>query len=485
MGAFLVKKKLVLTTAVMLGLTALLFLGAVGIAQANPIIVEPLIPLQTKPAAPSNLYVVNVAASTIVLSWKDNSNNESGFFVHRMVEGGAGYTTVGSVGANATGYKDTGLADGTKYIYVVTAYNGIGSSNFSNACFGITPAAAVTKPNAPTLNTAIASSNTQIDLNWTDNANNEVGFCIYRKAEGDSSYAKVGDTGSADWNGYGDNTCLPGTKYYYYVEAYNSAGTGASNILSATTTGAPPVTKPNAPSDLSASPISGNAVILTWKDNSDNEAGFKLERSLTQVGGYMEIDDIPANTTSYQNTELTSGTHYFYRIKAYNTAGDSSYSSLADVTTLTETTGQPKTEPPKINPPSVSTVLRFYINETQYYINDTPAAMDASPVITNSRTLLPVRYVATPLAADVKWDSTTKKVTISHKGTIIELWINKNTAHVNGVDKPIDPDNSTVTPVIMPPGRTMLPLRFIAENLGCLIEWDKIKKEVKVTYPKP
>lgn len=65
------------------------------------------------------------------------------------------------------------------------------------------------------------------------------------------------------------------------------------------------------------------------------------------------------------------------------------------------------------------------------------------------------------------------------------MWIGQNTALVNGVEKQIDADNSSVAPLIIPPGRTMLPLRFISENLGCQVEWDSGLREVKVTYPKP
>ncbi|MGC8758094.1 MAG: copper amine oxidase N-terminal domain-containing protein, partial [Caldisericaceae bacterium] len=78
-----------------------------------------------------------------------------------------------------------------------------------------------------------------------------------------------------------------------------------------------------------------------------------------------------------------------------------------------------------------------------------------------------------------------RKVTITFKETTIELWIDKNTALVNGEYKLIDSTNPKVTPIVIPPGRTMLPIRFIAESLGCLVEWNGDLKEVKITYPKP
>ena len=109
--------------------------------------------------------------------------------------------------------------------------------------------------------------------------------------------------------------------------------------------------------------------------------------------------------------------------------------------------------------------------------------MDVAPIIREGRTLLPIRYVAEALGAEVGWNGKEQKVTITFKGTTIELWIGKNTARVNGEYKLIDPTNPNVRPIVIPPGRTMLPIRFIAENLGCKVDWDPKLREVKITYP--
>lgn len=109
--------------------------------------------------------------------------------------------------------------------------------------------------------------------------------------------------------------------------------------------------------------------------------------------------------------------------------------------------------------------------------------MDVAPIILEGRTLLPIRYVAEALGANVEWEAKEQKVTINFKGIVIELWIGKNLATVNGEWKLIDPSNPNVKPITIPPGRTMLPIRFIAENLGCKVDWDPNLKEVKITSP--
>jgi len=107
--------------------------------------------------------------------------------------------------------------------------------------------------------------------------------------------------------------------------------------------------------------------------------------------------------------------------------------------------------------------------------------MDVAPIIYEDRTLLPIRFVVEPLGGNVLWDPIEKKVTIIHKDTTIELWIGNHIAKVNGVDTIIDPDNHNVKPIIVAPGRTMLPLRFISEALGCTVGWDELTQQVTVT----
>ncbi|RLD14528.1 MAG: hypothetical protein DRI28_03320, partial [Caldiserica bacterium] len=129
-------------------------------------------------------------------------------------------------------------------------------------------------------------------------------------------------------------------------------------------------------------------------------------------------------------------------------------------------------------------ILKLKIDSKIMYVNDTPLEMDVSPIIIEGRTLLPIRYIAEPLGAEVGWDGTEKKVTVSLDDIFIELWIGKNTARVNGVEKPIDPNNPKVKPIIVPPGRTMLPVRFVAENLGCKVDWEQETRTVIITYKK-
>jgi len=64
---------------------------------------------------------------------------------------------------------------------------------------------------------------------------------------------------------------------------------------------------------------------------------------------------------------------------------------------------------------------------------------------------------------------------------IIELWIGNPQAKVKEINVYIDPENHDVKPEIVN-GRTMLPLRFIAESLGCEVNWNAQNKSITITY---
>lgn len=76
---------------------------------------------------------------------------------------------------------------------------------------------------------------------------------------------------------------------------------------------------------------------LNWADNSTNEDGFKVERSIGASGTFTQIALAGANVTSYADSSVTAGTNYCYQMRAYNTGGDSQYSNAACATAANTT----------------------------------------------------------------------------------------------------------------------------------------------------
>ncbi len=119
------------------------------------------------------------------------------------------------------------------------------------------------------------------------------------------------------------------TTYYYCVTATNSGGTSYGNVFSFTTL----VTAPNAPSNLSVTPTSSTTAELIWQDNSNNETGFRIERSLNGSSGWTQVSSTSANIITASDSGLTPFQSYYYRVYATNTGGNSSYSNTYSINT--------------------------------------------------------------------------------------------------------------------------------------------------------
>ena len=113
-----------------------------------------------------------------------------------------------------------------------------------------------------------------------------------------------------------------------------------------------------------------------------------------------------------------------------------------------------------------STVVKLTIGQTTGYINGTAKTLDAAPIIRESRTMLPVRFVAEAFGATVGWDGATSTATVKTATTTIEITIGAKTAKVNGLTVTLD------APAFIENSRTYLPVRFVAENLGASVAWD-------------
>lgn len=113
----------------------------------------------------------------------------------------------------------------------------------------------------------------------------------------------------------------------YVVTGNSSLGNGNMITARFSAGSPPPPTVLSAPSGLSAT-VKKGAITLAWIDNSNNESGFLIERS-TNGGSFVQIAQTGANVRNFNNTGLVKNSSYAYRIRAFNTSGNSAYSNTA------------------------------------------------------------------------------------------------------------------------------------------------------------
>lgn len=293
------------------------------------------------PEAPTGMLATTVNDQRIDLSWVDQSNNETGFRIERALGAGGSFTEIDLVGANVTNYSDTGLSDDTEYCYRARAYNGTGDSLYTNVSCATTDVIVIPPDPlaAPTDLAADPVGETQIVLTWVDNATEELGFEVQRSGNGiNGPYFQIGGVGQANATTFTDATVVSGSTYCYQVRAgINVAQLGEfSNRVCATAGTPPPADPPTAPTGLSTAAVNEQRIDLTWTDTANNESGFEIERALGIGGAFAQVDVVGSNVANYSDSGLSATTEYCYRVRAFNDAGNSTYTATSCSTTLEE-----------------------------------------------------------------------------------------------------------------------------------------------------
>lgn len=99
-----------------------------------------------------------------------------------------------------------------------------------------------------------------------------------------------------------------------------------------------------------------------------------------------------------------------------------------------------------------SSTVQLWIGQREISVNGQTQSMDVAPFIQNGRTLVPVRFVSEALGAKVDWIATNQEIVIVLGAKVVGLWVGKDTATVNGVESkleapPIIQDSRTFVPV--------------------------------------
>ncbi|MFA5575698.1 MAG: stalk domain-containing protein [Tissierellaceae bacterium] len=298
--------------------------------------------------------------------------------------------------------------------------------------------------------------------NKPSSTKNIIGYNLYRgTASGKESSTPITDF-PIEKTSYTDYNINVDTNYYYVLRVvYKNNVLGSPSNEVSVALGSKITLK---------SETAAEGIYLYWNKptESKNIVGYYLYRA-TASGrqSTTPITDFPIEGTQYNDKNVEENTNYYYILKPVykdKTLGAASKETYAKSGTR------------------VSTVL-LEVGSRYMYVNgqrkDIDPGNNTVVIIKNGRTFLPIRAVIEALGGDVQWRESDKRVSIYLKRNTIQLWINNKLAKVNGANR-----ESDVAPYISDTGRTMLPLRFIAENLDCEVDWDGLTKRVTITAPR-
>ena len=230
---------------------------------------------------------------------------------------------------NVTTYSVTGLTAGTSYFYRMRGYNGTGLSINSNVI------TVVTIPPAPVEQAATSILNNSFTANWNA-ASGASGYKLDVSTVSNFASFVPGfnslDVGNV--TSYTVTGLSAGTSYYYRVRGFNNAGeSGNSGSANPSTAGLPP----RAPASAPASNIAGTSFSANWVASSGAAKYFidvsTVSNFASFVAGWENVD--AGNVITYSiNSNITAGTAYYYRVRAFNADGTSGNSTTVAVLTI-------------------------------------------------------------------------------------------------------------------------------------------------------
>ena len=275
----------------------------------------------TLPAAPS--ISVTAGDQQVTVSWASVAGADSYYLYYKV---GASVTTAtGSMVAGVTSpYIMPSLANGTQYAFIVTASDSSGEGAASNVATG-TPAPGI--PQAPSGLTVFSPTGTSLSVAW-NYVSGATSYQVYRDTAQFGTYSFLAYNGNS--TGFTDTGLSSATTYYYEVRATNASG---SSSLSAPVSGTTSLVAPNTPVGLSIAGVTANTVTVSWVVPS-GATSVQLYRDTSQLGSFSLLV-YSGSASSYQDTGLSGGTDYYYKVQATNDAGSSSKSAWIKGTTTT------------------------------------------------------------------------------------------------------------------------------------------------------
>ncbi|MDD5220116.1 MAG: fibronectin type III domain-containing protein, partial [Candidatus Bipolaricaulis sp.] len=289
------------------------------------------------PAAPTSVAATRASSSQINLSWT-KASGATGYDIYRKTGSGGSWGLLISLGDVAS-YNNSGLSSNTTYYYKIKSKKTGASSGLTSYSDYSTPDAGATTTAAPTPNPATFSSapapvsSTSVTMTATTASHplESVEYLFICTTDGSKS---------SSWQAnptYTPNTLSPSIQYTFTVKTR----TAVSQIEGTASSGASAYTYPTAPAAptaLTPTVVSNTRIDLSWTKSS-GATGYQIYRKVG-AGAYSLFDTV-GDVAAYENSGLTPGVTYYYKLKALTTyapSGLTSYSDYCDEVSAATTT---------------------------------------------------------------------------------------------------------------------------------------------------
>lgn len=315
-----------------------------GTVSSNTLIVE--VPAYQAPHPPKNPNLVDKKFYSLSFSWElDYSEDACGInkMDHLEVEysvNGGNSSGIIQLDKSITHYTvdNLGLKDDVELRIRTVSDRGLASSwtTVTGQTWGL--------PYMPSNLQAIPARNalgeSVINISWNDNSDDEEFFEVLKSSDGVNfkQFAILGP----NYTKLTDTQVKEGQKYYYKIGGQNWVGLELNIWQYSEAIG--PITPnyteaPTAPYGLNLK-LNGNGIDITWIDDTNRESNYVIERSSDGIN-YTLLVNLGQDATDYRDENIEEYRTYFYRVKAVNPIGSSSFSQ-SEYLTVIDPNGQAK-----------------------------------------------------------------------------------------------------------------------------------------------
>ena len=268
------------------------------------------------------LAPINVVASTstyedrVEITWESEATRAVMFKVY------ASGHLIRTLPATETWHSDPHLPSGSDQVYCVEAVTALDVASDRTCATGSRLMRAPTNVQA-----TIDAYEDRVVLTWADNSQVEDGYRIYRRAVDETEFVRIA-TREANRTVYNDESAWAGVDFVYRVVAYDMWGESEYEEAAGRRTLEPPSSVRATRGEFETQ------VEISWFDNSGAEEGYRIERSVAGADDFREIDWTLPNAMTYVDTTPDFGVEYEYRVRAFDTYGQSEAASDVGFTAI-------------------------------------------------------------------------------------------------------------------------------------------------------